>query len=266
MLIAAAAGASHPVVAALLGLGAAGLAGGVVAMTWSVHARQLRLAGQLARRQLIVTAEAGEAGQETPAAPEAPVTAIPKNGTATAKTATAKNGAGPPPVIIEGPATLVAGEQARYRVHPAGSGAGVWWGVGGGPVSHAPDPAHPGDLLLVADRPADLVITARVREGMAERRATKPVTAVADVVAPAMPFPLRLFLHGWGLAAVAILVIGFAGALEALGTLPAADFIALAIPLAALLAVAAAGQRSAEISRQSPASSQREDWQRTIGR
>ena len=58
MLAAAAAGASHPAVAALLGLGASGLAGAVVAMAWSVHARQIRLAELLARRQYLVTGDA----------------------------------------------------------------------------------------------------------------------------------------------------------------------------------------------------------------
>src|SRR6266568_9183271 len=62
MLTALATGASHPAVAGLLGLGTAGLAGVVVAMAWSVHARQIRLAEQLARRQFTVTGEAGEAG------------------------------------------------------------------------------------------------------------------------------------------------------------------------------------------------------------
>src|SRR5260221_1315211 len=58
-----AAGASHPAVAGLLGLGAAGLAGAVVAMAWSVQARQIRLAEQLARRQFMVTAGADAAGR-----------------------------------------------------------------------------------------------------------------------------------------------------------------------------------------------------------
>src|SRR5260370_5287643 len=58
---AVAAGASRAAVAALLGLGAAGLAGAVVAMAWNVHVRQIRLAEQLARRQFIVTADAGAA-------------------------------------------------------------------------------------------------------------------------------------------------------------------------------------------------------------
>src|SRR3974390_1726908 len=62
MLAAASAGVSQPVVAGLLGLGAAGLAGAVVAMAWSVHARQIRLAELLARRQFILT--------RGPAAPE----------------------------------------------------------------------------------------------------------------------------------------------------------------------------------------------------
>src|SRR6516225_8025111 len=62
MLATAAAGTSQPVLAGLLGLGAAGLAGAVVAMAWSVHARQIRLAELLARRQFILTREPGHRG------------------------------------------------------------------------------------------------------------------------------------------------------------------------------------------------------------
>src|SRR5580700_1028752 len=70
MLAAAAtAGASQPAIAAVLGLGAAGLAGAVVAMAWSVHARQIRLAELLVRRQFILTRE--------PAAPEQPLNGRP---------------------------------------------------------------------------------------------------------------------------------------------------------------------------------------------
>jgi hypothetical protein len=144
-----------------------------------------------------------------------------------------------PPVAIDGPETVVTGEQARYRLRPSGDHQMVSWAVGGGSVSQAPDPAHPDELLLIADRPGNLTIIVRVREGMAERRATKPVTAVADVTDPAPPFTLRLFLQGWGLVAVAVLIVGFAGALDALGSLTTSDFIALAVPLAALLGVVA---------------------------
>jgi hypothetical protein len=226
MLAAVAADAGHPVVAGLLGLGAAGLAGGVVAMAWSVQARQIRLAEQLARRQLLVTAEAGAADEDR--RPEA------------AAEAGAANGAGPAaPVIIEGPDTVVAGEQVRYRVRPSGTRKVVAWAAGGGPLAQSPDPAHPDELLLIADRPGDLAITVRVREGMMESRGMKSVTAVPDVTDVAPPFTLRLFLRGWGLVAVAVLTVGFAGALDALGTLASADFIALAAPLAALLGVVA---------------------------
>jgi len=61
------------------------------------------------------------------------------------------------------------------------------------------------------------------------------VTAVPDVTAVTPPFPLRLFLQGWGLVVVAILIVGFAGALAALGNLSSGGFIALVVPLAALL-------------------------------
>src|SRR5205807_2110289 len=114
---------------------------------------------------------------------------------------------------------------------------------GGGAVSHGPDPGHPGDLLLIAEHPGDLTIIARVREGLTERRATKTVTAVAEVTEPAPPFSLRLFLHGWGLIVVAVLIVGFAGALNALGNFTSSDFIAVAVPLAALLGVLAVARR-----------------------
>ena len=111
------------------------------------------------------------------------------------------------------------------------------WAAGGGSLAQAPDPSHPDELLLVADQPGTLMLTVRVREGMTETRGMKSITAVPDVTGPAPPFTLRLFLHGWGLVAVAVLIVGFAGALDALGNLTSSDFIALVAPLAALLAV-----------------------------
>ncbi len=145
-----------------------------------------------------------------------------------------------PPEVIDGPDQVVAGEQARYRVQTGGPHQVVSWAVGGGSaVSHGPDPGHPGDLLLIAEQPGDLTIIARVREGLNERRATKTVTAVAEVTEPTPPFSLRLFLHGWGLIVVAVLIVGFAGALNALGNFTSSDFIAVAVPLAALLGVLA---------------------------
>jgi hypothetical protein len=229
---------SHPVVAALLGLGAAALAAVVVAMAWSVHVRQIRLAEQLARRQLIVTAEAGNA-------------ALSANGHG-----------GPPPVaeldedasagpaslvVIDGPQTVVTGQQARYRVRPSGSKV-VAWAAGGGSVAQAPDPAHPDELLLIADQPGDLTVSVRVRDGLTERRGTKAVTAVPEAPAPWPPFTLRIFLHGWGLVVVAVLIIGFAGALDALGNLTSSDFIALVAPLAALLGVLAVARGTGDAS------------------
>jgi hypothetical protein len=107
-------------------------------------------------------------------------------------------------------------------------------------VSQAPDPAHPDELLLVADQPGSLTITVRVRDGLTERRATKAVTAKPEPPAPAPPVMLRIFLHGWTLVVVAVLLIGFAAALSALGNLSSAEFIALVSPLAALLGVVAA--------------------------
>jgi hypothetical protein len=263
---AATAGASQPAIAALLGLGAVGLGGAVVAMAWSVHARQIRLAELLVRRQFILTREpaapeeslnghagpeaalAGvqetletvgareaQAGQKAHGAPGGPAGNGGNGGNGGRGAATAR----PAKLVIEGPETVVAGEQVRYRVRPIAVGTAVTWAAGGGSVSQAPDPTHPDELLLIADRPGSLMLHVRVREGLTERRETKSVTAVPDVTPAASPFPLRLFLHGWGLVVVAILVIGFAGALDALGNLTAADFIALVVPLTALLGVIA---------------------------
>ena len=229
MFAVAAADASHPAVAALLGLGAAGLAGVVVAMAWNVHARQIRLAEQLTRRQLIVTKEPG-----------APAEPAERGGKpqAAGEGAERVNGTGAAPVVIDGPDTVVVGEQGRYRVRRSGNRKVVAWAVGGGSVSQAPDPSNPDELLLIADRPGDLTIIVRVRDGMTERRGTKSIKAVPDMT-PAPPFTLRLFLQGWGLVAVAVLIAGFAAALDALGNLTSADFIALVVPLAAILGVVA---------------------------
>jgi hypothetical protein len=226
LLAAAPAGASHPVVAGLLGIGAAGVAGGVVAMAWSVHVRQIRLAELLARRQFIVTG-AADAMARTASADDL-------------LDAAAANGAGTPGVvIIDGPDRVVTGDQVRYRVRASGGQKVMSWAAGGGSVAQSPDPTHPDELLLVADRPGDLTVTVRVRDGMTERRATKAVTAVPEVPPAAPPVTLRLFLHGWSLVVVAVMITGFAGALVALGNLSSADFIALVAPLAALLAVLA---------------------------
>ena len=270
-------GASHPAVAAWLGLGTAAVAAVVVAMAWSVNARQIRLAELMARRQFPVISGNGAANkdaaeiedaaakEEAPGAKPAAADgrASPAAGDRAGPAAGGRAGpaavggrAGPaaaggrgskgPPEVIEGPDEVVAGEQARFRVQSAGPHQVVTWAVGGGAVSHAPDPAHPGDLLLLADQPGDLTIIARVREGLTERRATKTVTAVAEVAEPRPPFTLRLFLHGWGLVVVAVLIVGFAGALNALGNFTSSDFIAVAVPLAALLGVLAVARGTAE--------------------
>jgi len=246
MFEALAQGASHPAVAAWLGLGTAAVAAVVVAMAWSVNARQIRLAELLARRQFPLTSGNGPAKEGAPEIEGAATTeeasrAKPAAAGGRASPAAAGGRAGKvPPEVIDGPDQLVAGEQARYRVQTGGPHQVVSWAVGGGgAVSHGPDPGHPGDLLLIAEQPGDLTIIARVREGLNERRATKTVTAVAEVTEPTPPFSLRLFLHGWGLIVVAVLIVGFAGALNALGNFTSSDFIAVAVPLAALLGVLA---------------------------
>ena len=257
MFEALAQGASHPAVAAWLGVGTAAVAAVVVAMAWSVNARQIRLAELLVRRQFPVVSEngaaekavaaiEGAAAKEATAATEGQARAKPAAAGSRAGTGAGGRAGKGPPEVIEGPDEVVAGAQARFRVQSAGPHQVVTWAVGGGAVSHAPDPAHPGDLLLLPEQPGELTIIARVREGLTERRATKTVTAVAEVAEPRPPFTLRLFLHGWGLTVVAVLIVGFAGALNALGNFTSSDFIAVAVPLAALLGVLAVARGTAE--------------------
>src|SRR5262249_9250613 len=118
MLAIATAGASHPAVAALLGLGAAALAGVVVAMAWNVHVRQIRLAEQPAGRQFLVTSEVGAADRS--------VNGNGEMAAGDASGANGVNGAGTSQVAIDGPDTVVIGEQARYRVRPSGQKVVAW--------------------------------------------------------------------------------------------------------------------------------------------
>jgi uncharacterized membrane protein len=59
---------------------------------------------------------------------------------------------------------------------------------------------------------------------------------------------MRALLNWWGLVVVAILIIGFAAALDALGSLSSADFIALVAPLAALLGVLAVTRGTGDLA------------------
>jgi len=250
MFEALAQGASHPAVAVWFAMGTAAVAAIVVAMAWSVNVRQIRLAEQLAKRQFVIAGGIagikreleGAQGEEDAQAGEGAA----REGTAREDMARAKKA---PLEAIEGPDEVTAGEQARFRVQPLGPHQVVTWAVGGaGAVSHAPDPSQPGDLLLVADQPGELTLIARVREGLNERRATKTITAVPEIPEPSPPFTLRLFLHGWGLVVVAVMIVGFAGALDALGNFTSSDYIALAVPLAALLGVIAVARGSGDAS------------------
>jgi hypothetical protein len=274
----AAADVGQSVVAGVLGLGAAGVAGGIIAMAWNLHLHQLqiaeRLAGRFAGREAAGHADIVEpahaangnggspkvatgvgaaaraaggaavpAGPDSPDSPGTPGTP----GTPAARAARAgraRSASPPPPSAIEGPDSVVIGEQARYRVLRTAAQQVVAWTAGGGAVSQASDPACPDDLLLVADRPGNLTVSVRLREGLSERRETKTVTAVPnpETVAPAVGS--RLFLQDWPLITVAVLVVGFTAALAALGSLPVGDFIALVAPLTALLAIVATTRKT----------------------
>lgn len=244
----AAADVGQSVVAGILGLAAAGVAGGVIAMAWSVHVHQIQLAGRLARREASepaddVMPDHAVNGNGGPAK-AANGNGAPRPHGAAAGAAPAGQAAHPaPPTAIEGPDNVVIGEQARYRVRRSGAQQVVSWAAGGGAVSQASDPAHPDDLLLVADRPGTLMVSVRLREGLAERRETKAVTAVANPESATPAIATRLLLQDWPLITVAVLVVGFTAALVALGSLAVGDFVALVAPLTALLAVVATTRR-----------------------
>lgn len=233
----AAADVGQSVVAAILGLGATGVAGGIVAMAWSVHMHQLQLADRLARRTM---AEVPEAPETAGAVLTAHAANGHGNGNGNGNGAAAKGANGTGASAIEGPDSVVIGEQARYRVRRSDAQRVVSWAAGGGAVSQASDPAHPDDLLLVAAEPGIFTVSVRLREGLAERRETKAVTAMTDPATAASAVASRLFLQDWPLATVAVVIVGFAAALVALGSLGVSDFIALVAPLAALLVVVAA--------------------------
>ena len=242
--MAAAADVGQSVVAAILALGAAGVAGGIVATARTVHIQQIQLAERLARRD---GREPDDTVRASHAANGNGVAAEPANGTTNGTTNGHANGH-----AIEGPDSVVIGEQVRYRVRRSEGQRVVAWAAGGGSVSQASDPAHPDDLLLVAAQPGTLMVSVRLREGIAERRETKAVTAVASQAMPLPPVASPLFLQDWPLTTVAILIVGFAAALVALGILVIGDFIALVSPLAALLVVVAVTRRHADRPGQSP--------------
>ena len=220
-----------------------------VAMAWSVHMDQFRLAELLARRQFAPAAGTGPcrapgAGGRRRGRPRRcpargwrggrgdharrggrpcrgdharrgglPAAGTTPGGAAGPAAGTTPGGAAGPaaveavsPVVIDGPDTVITGAQARYRARLSGGGTVVSWAVGGGSVSQSPDPDHPDELLLIADQPGSLGSLCGSGRDWAERRATKTVTAEADVPEPAPPFTLRLFLHGWSLVVVAVLV------------------------------------------------------------
>jgi hypothetical protein len=242
----AAADTGQIVVASILGLGAAGVAGGVIAMVWSLHLQQIQLAERLARREASGAAEPvdnvipvqamnGNAGLEVAVGNGVPYP--PAGGSRALRAAEVSR---PTPPAIEGPDSVVVGEQARYRVHRSGTQQVVSWAAGGSAVSQASDPAHPDDLLLVADRPGNLTVSVRLREGLAEHRETKDITAVAHPGAETPAIASRVLLQDWPVITVAVLVAGSAAALVAVGSLPVSDFIALAASLIAVLAVVAA--------------------------
>jgi hypothetical protein len=249
----AAADAGQTVVAAIVGLGAAGVAGAVIAMAWSLHLHQIQLAGRLARRETGESVEPADNvlpvhamnGNSATTVTDGPRIAAdngvpypPGGGSGAPRSAEAARPA--PPTAIEGPDSVVIGEQARFRVRRSATQQVVAWAAGGGAVSQAADPAHPDDLLLVADRPGNLMVSVRLREGLAERRETKAVTAVANPETAVPAVAARMLLQDWPLITIAVLVVGFTAALVAVGTFPVGDFVALVAPLTAVLAVVAA--------------------------
>jgi hypothetical protein len=231
----AAADVGQSVVAAILGLGTAGVAGGIVFMARTVHLQQIQLAERLARPDGSGPADIVE-----------PPPAANGNGATAAQHSNGTTNGHVNGHAIEGPDSVNIGEQVRYRVRRAEGQRVVAWAAGGGAVSQASDPAHPDDLLLVAAQPGTLMVSVRLREGIAERRETKAVTAVAS---PALAVPAAasgLFLQEWPLTTVVVVVVGFAAALVALGSLEVAGFIALVAPLAAMVVVVTATRRQPE--------------------
>ena len=134
---------------------------------------------------------------------------------------------------------VLIGEQARYRARLTGGGTVVSWAVGGGSVSQAPDPAHPDELLLTADQPGNLTIIVRVRKGLAD--AGPPRRSPPRRASPPRHRRSRCACscRGGRWSSSRSWSSGFTGALVALGSFSSSEFIAVAIPLLALLGMAA---------------------------
>ena len=144
-----------------------------------------------------------------------------------------------------------SGNHRRRRADPPprpADGKVVTWAAGSGAVSQSLDPAHPDELLLIADRPGPLMLHVRVGEGLTKRRETRSVTAVPDVtpgrvalLAPAVPArmgPDRDRPSGHRVRRS----LRCAGQPD----LTSADFIALVVPLAALLGVIAVARGTSD--------------------
>ena len=165
-----------------------------------MHIQQIQLAERLARR------DSGE-----PAGAVEPPQAANGNGAATQHANGTANGHANGHAI-EGPDSVPYRRAGwRYRVRRSEGQRVVAWAAGGGAVSQAADPAHPDDLLLVAAQPGTLMVSVRLREGIAERRETKAVTAMASPATAVPAAASRLFLQEWPLTTVVVVVIGFAG-------------------------------------------------------
>ena len=229
----AAADVGQSVVAAILGLGAAGIAGGIVAMARSVHLQQIQLAERLARRD---DSEPADIVEPPPAANGNGATTQHSNGTTNGHA----NGH-----AIEGPDSVRIGEQVRYRVRRSEGQRVVAWAAGGGAVSSVRPGAsgRPAAGRGPARNPDGLGAAARGHRRTARdqgrHRVGRPALAVPAAASP-------LFLQDWPLTTVVVVVIGFAAALVALGSLQVAGFIALVAPLAAMLVVVTATRRQPE--------------------
>src|SRR5215469_14348647 len=137
----AAADAGQTVVASILGLGAAGVAGGIIAMAWSLHLHQIQVAGRLTGREASGPTEPADNirpvqamngnGNGGPKAADGTKVAVgnrvphpPSAGSGAPRTAEAPR---PGPPAIEGPDSVVIGEQARYRVRRSSTQQVVSW-------------------------------------------------------------------------------------------------------------------------------------------
>ncbi|HET9646971.1 MAG TPA: hypothetical protein VFP34_01920 [Microlunatus sp.] len=144
---------------------------------------------------------------------------------------------GSPPIAITGPDEVTVGAPAEYTA-TGGADSGLAWTVTG-LSSYERTQSAPRTITVIPRSPGEGTVS--LTDGTLV--ASHGLKALSETNASG-GFQLQLAIRNWGLVVVAIGIVFGAIALGLAGILSGAEFIALIAPLAALLGVTAAANRS----------------------